>query len=73
MADLIVTKEKLINSLQNDFRIKEEQYLTKINELSEQLDEKQSQQKDFNLKFERLEKELIEMVKKISIRFINFS
>jgi hypothetical protein len=70
MADLIVTKEKLINSLQNDFRIKEEQYLTKINELSEQLDEKQSQQRDFNLKYERLEKELIEMVKKILINFL---
>jgi len=65
MADLIVTKEKLLNSLQNDFRIKEEQYLTKINELTEQLDEKHSQQRDFNLKYERLEKELIEMVRKI--------
>jgi hypothetical protein len=43
-------------------RIKEEQFLAKITELTEQLDEKIDQQREFNQKYERLEKELIEMV-----------
>ncbi len=67
---MIVTKEKLINNLQNESRIKEEQFLLKINELNEQLEEKNAQQRDFNQKYERLEKELIDMVRNHFENFI---
>jgi hypothetical protein len=62
MSEIIVNKEKQINSLTIDSKHKEEQYMNKIGELSAFLDEKQMHIKEISERSEKLEKELLEMV-----------
>jgi hypothetical protein len=62
MSEIIINKEKYINSMQVEWKNKEEQLLMKINELQSKLEEKSLQQKDLGEKYEKLEKEVTDIV-----------
>lgn len=60
--EILREKDRLITSMQNELKIKDETYQAKINEIQLKFDEKATLTKDLIEKLEKIEKEMIEMV-----------
>jgi hypothetical protein len=69
LHDANIQKDKIILTI-HEMKMKEEQYIFKINELQKQLDEKSITMKDLFERCEKAEKELKEHVSVYKNRFI---
>jgi peptidoglycan hydrolase CwlO-like protein len=63
LTELLQNKEKYISSVHQEFKNKEDQLIGKINELQNKLDNTMINTKDTEDRCEKLEKEIMEIVK----------
>jgi hypothetical protein len=61
--DTINNKEKYINELHLQWKIKEEQYLRKIDDLQEKLENSISFHKELTIKYDMIERDIVQIVK----------
>lgn len=62
---MLKERERFINNIRIDFENKESQYIERLNELQNKLEDKNKQHKDIYDRYEKLEKEYYEMVRGI--------